>query len=31
MKQPFEVTKDGAVRIVGAVILDNAQVRVSEV
>jgi len=31
MNQPFEVTADGQVRIVGAVIRDNAQVGVSGV
>jgi hypothetical protein len=31
MNQLFEVTDDGVVRIVGAVIRDNAQEAVSEV
>ncbi len=31
MKQPFEITDDGVVRIAGAVIRDNAQEAVSEV
>ena len=31
MSQPFEVTADGQVSIVGAVIRDNAQIAVSEV
>lgn len=30
MSQPFEVTVDGQVRIVGAVIRDNAPINVSE-
>lgn len=30
MNQPFEVTADGQVRIVGAVIRDNAPVDASE-
>jgi hypothetical protein len=31
MTQPFEITADGKVRIVGAVIRDNAPISVSEV
>lgn len=31
MNQPFEMTKDGKVRIAGAVIRDNAPIIISEV
>lgn len=30
MKQPFEITSEGKVRIVGVVILDNAQAEANE-